>query len=59
MDFGGTFNTNCIRLNLNGQKLNGSTNPSGGGGQENYVKIAISRLEGALRSTLALELLFQ
>ena len=39
MDFGGTFNTNCIRLNLNGQKLNGSTNPSGGGGQENYVKI--------------------
>ena len=39
MDFGGTFNTNPIRLNLNGQKLNGSTNPSGAAGQENYVKI--------------------
>jgi len=39
MDFGGTFNTNPIRLNLNGQKLNGSTNPSGTAGQENYVKI--------------------
>ena len=39
MDFGGTFNTNCIRLNLNGQKLNGSTNPSGASGAQNYVKI--------------------
>lgn len=39
MDFGGTFNTNPIRLNLNGQKLNGSTNPSGSAGAENYVKI--------------------
>ena len=39
MDFAGTFNTNPIRLNLNGQKLNGSTNPSGGGDSENYVKI--------------------
>ena len=38
MDFAGTFNTNPIRLNLNGQKLNGSTNPSGKK-QENYVKI--------------------
>ena len=39
MDFAGTFDTNAVVLNLNGQKLNGSTNPSGGGGQENYVKI--------------------
>ena len=39
MDFAGTFDTNAIRINLNGQKLNGSTNPSGGGGQEGYVKI--------------------
>ena len=39
MDFAGTFNTNPIRLNLNGQKLNGSTNPSGVGGGTNYVKI--------------------
>ena len=39
MDFGGTFNTNPIRLNLNGQKLNGSTNPSGSAGSQNYVKI--------------------
>ena len=39
MDFGGTFGTNCIRLNLNGQKLAGSTNPSGASGSENYVKI--------------------
>ena len=39
MDFAGTFNTNCIRLNLNDQKLNGSNNPSGQDGQQNYVKI--------------------
>ena len=39
VDFGGTFNTNKIRLNLNGQKLNGSTNPSGGDGAQNYVAI--------------------
>ena len=39
MDFGGTFDSNPVRLNLNGQKLNGSTNPSGGAGSENYVKI--------------------
>ena len=39
VDFAGTFNTNKIRLNLNGQKLNGSTNPSGAAGQENYVAI--------------------
>ena len=39
MDFGGTFDTNCVRINLNGQKLNGSTNPSGVSGSQNYVKI--------------------
>ena len=39
MDFAGTFNTNRIRLNLNGQKLNGSTNPSGSAGSQNYVAI--------------------
>ena len=39
MDFAGTFNTNKITINLNGQKLNGSTNPSGLAGQENYVGI--------------------
>ena len=39
MDFAGTFNTNCIRLNLNGQKLNGSTNPSSAAGATGYVKI--------------------
>ena len=39
MDFGGTFNTNPIRLNLNGQKLNGSLNPSGTSGAQGYVKI--------------------
>jgi len=42
MDFAGTFNTNNVRLNLNGQKLNGSTNPSEGGGAENYVKVDVN-----------------
>ena len=47
MDFAGTFGTNEIRLNLNGAKLNGSTNPSGVAGNENYVKISTdnARLE--------------
>ncbi len=44
MDFAGTFSTNCIRINLNGQKLNGSNNPNGGGGQENYVKIETANI---------------
>ena len=39
MDFAGTFATNCIRLNLNGQNLAGSNNPSGVANQQNYVKI--------------------
>ena len=39
VDFAGTFATNVVRINLNGQKLNGSTNPSGGGGATNYVLI--------------------
>ena len=40
MDFAGNFATNCVRLNLNGQKLNGSTNPSSGAQSDNYVKLA-------------------
>ena len=47
IDFAGTFDTNMIRLNLNGQKLNGSNNPSENAGMQNYVSIeeANARLE--------------
>ena len=39
VDFAGTFDTNQLNINLNGEPLAGSDNPSGSAGNQGYVAI--------------------